>query len=240
MERVCTKRKKLISLLLFIVMGILLFVTGCGLEVNKEEFAEDAAKTVISNILKSPSSAIWYEVECLEYDGNGKYIVYVDVEASNSFGGMIRTKYFVCVSDFDLDEETFSYSSIFGYLECSGKNDTTTFNLIKSFNKFDHETMKKASGGENGEFSEETSDFIGGILFVLLFLFIGYFSLYYLGYKKGKLQNLEKIFLPFEKLVGTVKTEQAPATEVKSEEEKKENGEENIKHNISDVFEEEK
>ena len=90
------KKSKRRSLLLGIILWIMvsvsnIFFAACettsSTTWSKSEFAEIAAQQVIYDILKAPSSAIWNKAECLEYDENGKYLVYVDVEASNSFGG---------------------------------------------------------------------------------------------------------------------------------------------------------
>ena len=112
-------RKKIILSLFLVLIGIsLLCITACSNNTEKQyqDFAEAAAQQIISNTLKSPSSAIWNETSYIEDNGQGMYVVYVDVEATNSFGAYIRSKFFVIVKDINLEEKTFSYSKLFPYL----------------------------------------------------------------------------------------------------------------------------
>ena len=148
---------------LFFIVGIMIAIVclfcGCQdsesvTETRKEDFAEIAAKKIISNNLKSPSSAIWNEIAYLENNGSGQYIVYVDVEGTNSFGAYIRNKFFVVVKDINLTDKTFKYDSLFPYVECSGKNDSYNLMLIKLYNKYDetdlNDTGNSSSNNQQG------------------------------------------------------------------------------------------
>ena len=224
-------RNKRKGFALWIVLSVLisffsLFFTACEeTEEDKSSFAESAARQVVSNMLKSPSSAIWNEVDCLEYDANGKYLVYLDVEASNSFGGMIRTRYFVCVSNLDLEAKTFSYNRSFAALECDGKDDSHTLTLLKKFNKYDDTTATASTGGgaSNGEM-DDSDEVIDVICIVFLPALVGYCVLYFCFYKQGKLQSWQKIFLPLIKLFETSEPQKLEGME-QSEQNTKENEE---------------
>lgn len=124
------------AVIMILVVGLALFFGLRGGDDKKKTLAETAAIQVISETLKSPSTAIWNEVSYMENNDEGLYIVYVDVEAQNSFGGYIRTKYFVIIYNIDVKEKTFTHNPLFGRIECSGKNDTFNLNLIKSMNNY--------------------------------------------------------------------------------------------------------
>ena len=139
--------------MLTVLVLILLF--GCDVsteinEIRKEDFAERAAKSIVSNDLKSPSSAIWNEVSYLENNEKGQYVVYVDVEATNSFGGYIRNRFFVIISDINVKDKTYKYSSLFPYIECTGKNDSYNLMLIKAYNNYN-----KTDSSDNSEQNPE-------------------------------------------------------------------------------------
>lgn len=165
---------------------------------TEKSFAEDAAKSLISEQLLSPSSAIWNEVKYIEDDGEGKYIVYVDVEASNAYGGMIRKKYFVCVFDLDTSKNTYSHHPLYGCMECAGKDDETVLSVMKAGNEFGKKTENTEKEKEN---DDGWVDVIMVVLVVAIVLMGGYVSAYILLYKKGKLQKLKAIFEPLDMLV---------------------------------------
>lgn len=66
------------------------------------------AKTLISNQLKAPSTAIWGESEKVDEDNYGRCLVYVSVEAQNSFGGLVKSDYLVVLQDVSISGE-FTY-----------------------------------------------------------------------------------------------------------------------------------
>lgn len=129
-------------LVIVVALAVFFGLRGCStVEDNKmKKLAEDSAYTLIKDTLKSPSSAIWNEISYMENNDEGQYIVYIDVEAQNSFGAYIRGQYFVIVYNLDLETRTFSYNQLFYCIECSGKNDTYNLNLIKAMNNYSNET----------------------------------------------------------------------------------------------------
>lgn len=134
----------IISIVALLVAVFLITFRGCSLfeseSKEKRAFAEKAAQTVVAEILKSPSTAIWNEASYMEDNGE-QYIVYVDVEAQNSFGAYVRTRYFVVIKNINLDAKTFTYNQMFSYIECNGKDDTYNLNLIKSLNKYNEDSQ---------------------------------------------------------------------------------------------------
>ncbi len=138
------------AILIMVALAIFLGLRGC--EDNKMvKLAEDSAYTLISDTLTSPSTARLNECSYMENNDEGQYIVYVDVEAQNSFGGYIRGRYFVIVYDLDLETRTFSYNRLFYCIECSGKDDTYKLNLIKSANNYNGETNQNSDNSINEE-----------------------------------------------------------------------------------------
>ena len=129
--------KKFLVLILSVVAAFAAILSLTACEASKKSFAESAAKQVISGTLKSPSSAVWHEVSYIENNEKGQYVVFVDVEATNSFGAYIRTKFFVIVQNLNLKDETFSCNKNFSYIECSGKNDANNLLLLKNLNDYD-------------------------------------------------------------------------------------------------------
>lgn len=66
------------------------------------------AKTLISNHLKAPSTAVWGKSEKVDEDNYGRCLVYISVEAQNSFGGLVKSDYLVVLQDVSTDGE-FTY-----------------------------------------------------------------------------------------------------------------------------------
>ena len=149
--------KTFFSLLIIAILCIISVVclTACSKK-QYQDFAEAAAQQIISNTLKSPSSAIWNETSYIEDNGQGMYVVYVDVEAANSFGAYIRSKFFVIVKDINLEEKTFSYSKLFPYYECSGKNDTYSLDVLKKLNNYDGQSENTEGSGDGNNPEDPT------------------------------------------------------------------------------------
>lgn len=144
-------------IILVVALTIFFSIRGCSPfeENKKKKIAEDAAVTLISDTLKSPSTAIWNEVSYLENNDDGLYIIYLDVEAQNSFGGYIRTKYFVIVYDINVKDRTFLYNKLFYRIECSGKDDTFNLNLIKSMNNYNGESNENSENYKTDEYTHK-------------------------------------------------------------------------------------
>lgn len=66
------------------------------------------AQTLVSNYLKAPSTAVWGKSEKVDEDKYGRCLVYVSVEAQNSFGGLVKSDYLVVLQEVESDGE-FTY-----------------------------------------------------------------------------------------------------------------------------------
>lgn len=101
-----------------------------------------AAKTLINSILKNPSSAIYNSESVTAKDSYGRGIVHLDVSAQNSFGGYVRSEYYVCIQSIQpLDR--FTYREYCYYVESAYQID-----YLKSSNDWDADPNadKDASG----------------------------------------------------------------------------------------------
>lgn len=96
----------------------------------------NAAKGVISGSLKDPTSAIWNEAYVVETDSYGRAIVYVDVSATNSFGGYVRDAYYVCIQSItgsSSDGVHYQYNPNFAFESADG---SYSLSVLKSLNGF--------------------------------------------------------------------------------------------------------
>lgn len=87
------------------------------------------AKTLISNNLKSPSTAIWGKTEKVDEDNYGRCLVYVSVEAQNGFGGYVKSDYFVVLQYVESDGK-------FTYKPYSYSYELTTFGGQSTYNYY--------------------------------------------------------------------------------------------------------
>ena len=101
---------------------------------NFKEFPSDedlitAAKSLLSEKLKNPSTAIYNVEKVVETDDYGRGIVYLDVSAQNSFGGYVRSKYYICIKGISSTGSHYSYNPIFYSVE-----NTYLLDSLKEFN----------------------------------------------------------------------------------------------------------
>lgn len=97
------------------------------------------AKTLINKALKNPSTAVYNSEQVYEKDDYGRAIVLLDVSAQNSFGGWVRSSYYVCIQSVESDG-TFYYNSALPYIE----DDTSyQFDYFKVINSFDEDPADK-------------------------------------------------------------------------------------------------
>lgn len=88
-------------LLLFFVLNIF----GVGKASDKDYI--DCAKTVVSQQLRSPSTAMYYGEEILDEDKYGRVLVRLCVEAQNGFGGYVKNTFVMVISDYNKSTEEF-------------------------------------------------------------------------------------------------------------------------------------
>lgn len=107
------------------------FVFGCAL--SPEERAVSAAKTLIAEYLKAPSTAKYQSTKIIEQNGQ-YYLIHVIVDAQNSFGAMIRGNYLVCI---ELTEgNRFKFNPNFAVQECSNPPDEMIISVVKKLNEW--------------------------------------------------------------------------------------------------------
>lgn len=113
------KNKKILSaktknIITFVIVAVILisFFSGGSIFRSKNDIAVGCAKTLISQQLKAPSSAKWHDCKVIDKDSYGKYLVYIKVEATNSFGGYVTNEYLVVIKDIQRNGE-FRYNTSF-------------------------------------------------------------------------------------------------------------------------------
>lgn len=114
------------------IIGVVIVIIAVnffgGQSIN--DVAVGCAKTVVSEQLKAPSSAIWHDCKVVDKDSYGKYLVYINVEATNSFGGYITNEYLVVVKDVKRSGK-FSYNPNFAVQSVT----SSTYDLVEDVTK---------------------------------------------------------------------------------------------------------
>lgn len=99
-----------------------------------------AAKTLINLELKSSTTARWGKAEVIDSDDYDKYLVYVDLEAQNSFGAYVKSAHLVIVKVSDNSGE-FSHSpympiyDVSSYQEVNNYKNGVINNYVQMFLK---------------------------------------------------------------------------------------------------------
>lgn len=78
-------------------------------EATSDGFYIEAAKQVVSENLRSPSTAQFSDVEIVDKDEYGRAVITMTVDAQNGFGAYIRNNYAVIIYDVNTSENTFRY-----------------------------------------------------------------------------------------------------------------------------------
>lgn len=117
MENQNNSRNRNIIKVIGVLIGIIIIIVGAVnifKDTNPTEVADktnnnekivsnetiiDCARTEVSRILKSSSTAYWGNAEILDKDNYGRYLVYVPLEAQNGFGAYSKLYYMVIVKD---------------------------------------------------------------------------------------------------------------------------------------------
>ncbi len=102
---------------------------------SKEEQYIAAAKDIICDNLKNPSSAIFNEAYLLEEDDYGRAIVFIDVTSENALGGAVRDECYVCVQSVD-DDGRYECSRYAAYVKANGSYNEIYLNTLKTANNF--------------------------------------------------------------------------------------------------------
>ncbi len=105
---------------LFVAVSAL-FGKDCQRYLNRS-LAEDALRTRVQKVLVAPASAQFREVRILEHSGS-KYLGYVEVDAQNQFGAMLRNRWCIVV-EIDPRQQQFYYGPEGSMMPCDGDNIT--------------------------------------------------------------------------------------------------------------------
>jgi len=120
--------------LIIILILLIFYVSGCAL--RSEERAIVSARTLVAEYLKAPSTAQYQSTKIIDQSGQ-YYLVYVIVDAQNSFGAMIRGNYLVCI---ELTEgNRFRFNPNFAVQECSSPPDEMIISMVKRLNGWPEE-----------------------------------------------------------------------------------------------------
>ena len=138
-EQQTTPNKKSINwktvLPIIIIVGciyIVFTIFGGGSNLgSKDDLYINAAEDLIYNSLKNPYSATLHESYIVEKDDYGRAIVYLDITAENSFGGMVRSEYYVCIHEAKSDG-TYRHNGSLSYCEANNIN----LEYLKEINGF--------------------------------------------------------------------------------------------------------
>ena len=110
------------------------------------------AKTLINKALKNPSTAQYNSASVYEKDSYGRAIVYLDVSAQNSFGGWVRSEYYVCIQSYASDG-TFTYSKTVPYTD-----DKSNYNILLLMNDFGEDPADEELEGMLFEYADFVSE----------------------------------------------------------------------------------
>ena len=140
-ENVNVKAKKSLPKIIPIIIGIIavVFIINLFGGSSIENIAIGCAKTVISDQLKAPSSAIWHDCKIIDKDSYGRYLVYINVEATNSFGGYVTNEYLVVVKDVKKSGE-FSYNPNFAVQSVNSSTYDLVVDVTKELNSWNEPT----------------------------------------------------------------------------------------------------
>lgn len=112
MEAVKSFNKKAIIVVVAIVAVVLFFIFsgGTSSKVSDEDYYS-AAKTVVSQNLRAPTTAKYYNWKILAQDDYGRTIVFCNVDSQNGFGGYGQLSCYVLITSYNTDDDTFTYNT---------------------------------------------------------------------------------------------------------------------------------
>jgi hypothetical protein len=121
--------------------------------VNKDELAVSCAKTLLLKKLKAPGSAQLVDSKMIEKDNYGRYLVYLEVDAQNSFGALLRSQHYVVLQSVK-DDGKFTYLDLFSIQEIDRNGgsyiEEMTKETVKSMNNW-NEDLAKPKKNDSGE-----------------------------------------------------------------------------------------
>lgn len=129
-------------ILILVICFVFLFFRNCGHgggnSFSKDDKFISAAKQIVSEDLRNPDSAKFYEAEIVEKDQYGRAVVYIDMSAENAFGGAVRSRKYVFVNK--IEGDSYFYNPNFSYMEVDRKLSNPSsdpwYESYKDFNNF--------------------------------------------------------------------------------------------------------
>lgn len=118
------------GIVLFLIIRLVAFFFPGG---PSSQTIFDCAQTVINMELKSPGSASYSHDKILDHDSYGRYLVYADVDAQNSFGAYLRSSYVVLVWNVQSDGK-FTYNPLLSAVSLDSMEQDTAVQLLKEEN----------------------------------------------------------------------------------------------------------
>lgn len=128
------KKHRLLVWGVCICIGLFIITRFIGNE-PKEEYVINAARNVVDKQLIAPATSIYSNEKILEKDDYGRYLVYLDVDAENSYGAKVRSEW--CVVVFSVTKDDFHYNSDVSYVNSYSGTDVKSEavrDMLKEFN----------------------------------------------------------------------------------------------------------
>lgn len=119
-----------LGVVLFVVIRMIIFFFPGG---PSDQTIFNCAQTVINMELKSPSSASYSNDKILDHDSYGRYIVFANVDAQNSFGAYLRGSYVVLVWNVQSNGK-FTYNPLISAVSLDSMTQDTAVQLLKEEN----------------------------------------------------------------------------------------------------------
>lgn len=119
-----------LGIVLFLIIRLVSFLHLGG---PSDQTIFNCAQTVINMELKSPSSASYSNDKILDHDSYGRYIVYANVDAQNSFGAYLRGSYVALVWNVQSNGK-FTYNPLISAVSLDSMTQDTAVQLLKEEN----------------------------------------------------------------------------------------------------------
>ena len=137
---VTKKNEKLGCIIIIIFLIILFFIIFSVFKSCTEKKVTNAtvlgcAESLINEQLKAPASANYTNGKVISKDKYGKYLVYMEVDAQNSFGAYLHSEYIVILRSVNPDGE-YTYSPDFSLQEVGDSDISTVESSLESMNNW--------------------------------------------------------------------------------------------------------
>lgn len=125
-----TKKYPVFVAVLIAVVAVVLIAKGCMGGPNNSTVIS-CAESLISQQLKAPSTASYSNAKIIDHDNYGRYLVYAEVNAQNSFGAYLHSSYVVLLWNVKKNGEC-TYNSLFSVESLDSMDESTAESELKS------------------------------------------------------------------------------------------------------------